>query len=115
KLVRDFCDYFPKRIDEYQKAALENAILVSRSRDIAAYNTAEAIEWGVTGPGLRATGCNYDLRKARPYSGYENFDFEVPLGARGDIYDRTVVRAEEMRQSVRIIRQCLENMPSGPY
>jgi NADH-quinone oxidoreductase subunit C/D len=115
KLVREFCDYFPKRLDEYQKAALENSILVSRSRHIAAYNTAEAVEWGVTGPGLRATGCNYDLRKVRPYSGYENFDFEVPTANNGDIYDRTLVRVEEMRQSVRIIRQCLDNMPSGPY
>ncbi|HEY0974524.1 MAG TPA: NADH-quinone oxidoreductase subunit C/D [Solimonas sp.] len=115
KLVRDFCDYFPKRLDEYQKAALENSILVARSRHIAAYNTQEAVDWGVTGPGLRATGLNYDLRKARPYSGYENFEFEVPTGANGDIYDRTVVRVEEMRQSVRIIRQCLDNMPSGPY
>ncbi len=115
KLVRDFCDYLPKRLDEYQKAALENGILVGRSRKVAAYGTAEAIDWGVTGPGLRATGCNYDLRKARPYSGYENFDFEVPTASNGDVYDRALVRVEEMRQSVRIIRQCLDNMPSGPY
>ncbi len=115
KLVRDFCDYLPRRLDEYQKAALENGILVARSRNVAAYNTAEAIDWGVTGPGLRATGCNYDLRKARPYSGYENFDFEVPTASNGDVYDRALVRVEEMRQSVRIIRQCLDNMPSGPY
>jgi len=115
KLVRDFCDYLPRRLDEYQKAALENGILVARSRNVAAYSTAEAIDWGVTGPGLRATGCNYDLRKARPYSGYENFDFEVPTASNGDVYDRALVRVEEMRQSVRIIRQCLDNMPSGPY
>src|SRR3546814_10972243 len=68
-----------------------------------------------TGGGLRATGLGYDLRKARPYCGYENFDFEVPTGTRGDAYDRLIVRVEEMRQSVRIIRQCLDNMPSGPY
>ncbi|HWU67583.1 MAG TPA: NADH-quinone oxidoreductase subunit C/D [Stenotrophobium sp.] len=115
KLVRDFVEYLPRRLDEYQKAALGNGILKVRSRDIAAYNTEQAIEWGVTGSGLRATGCAYDLRKARPYSGYENFDFEVPIAHGGDVYDRCVVRVEEMRQSVRIIKQCLENMPSGPY
>ncbi|HEX4896122.1 MAG TPA: NADH-quinone oxidoreductase subunit C/D [Solimonas sp.] len=115
KLVRDFVEYLPKRLDEYQKAALENSILISRSRHVAAYNTAEALEWGVSGPGLRATGCNFDLRKARPYSGYENFDFEVPTANNGDVYDRCLVRVEEMRQSVRIIKQCLENMPAGPY
>jgi len=69
----------------------------------------------VTGAGLRATGIDFDLRKARPYSGYENFEFDVPLAANGDAYDRAVVRIEEMRQSLRIIEQCLKNMPSGPY
>jgi NADH-quinone oxidoreductase subunit C/D len=115
KLVREFVDYFPKRLDEYQKAVFENRMFRARCVDVAGYTTAEAIEWGVTGGGLRATGCAYDLRKARPYMGYENFDFEVPVGSRGDIYDRVYVRIEEMRQSVRIIKQCLENMPSGPY
>ena len=113
--VREFLDWMPKRLDEYKKAATENAIFKSRSRDVAAYDTASAIEWGVTGPGLRATGCNYDLRKARPYSGYENFDFEVPVFHKGDCYDRTLAREEEIRQSLRIIEQCLKNMPSGPY
>jgi len=113
--VREFLDWMPKRLDEYRKAALQNAILIARSRDVAAYNTADAIEWGVTGPGLRATGCNYDLRKARPYSGYENFDFEVPVGHKGDVYDRALMREEEIRQSLRIIEQCLNNMPAGPY
>jgi NADH-quinone oxidoreductase subunit C/D len=113
--VREFIEWLPKRLDEYQKSILTNAILVARSRGVAAYDTTEALEWGVTGVGLRATGCDYDVRKARPYSGYENFDFEVPVGSRGDVYDRTWLRAEEMRQSVRIIEQCLNNMPSGPY
>jgi NADH-quinone oxidoreductase subunit C/D len=113
--VREFLDWMPKRLDEYKKAATENAIFKSRSRDVAAYDTASAIEWGVTGPGLRATGCNYDLRKVRPYSGYENFDFEVPVFHKGDCYDRTLAREEEIRQSLRIIEQCLNNMPSGPY
>jgi NADH-quinone oxidoreductase subunit C/D len=115
KLVQDFLDWMPKRLDEYQKAALGNAILRARTIGVAGYTTAQALEWGVTGAGLRATGLGYDLRKARPYSGYENFDFEIPTAANGDIYDRCVVRVEEMRQSLRIIEQCLKNMPSGPY
>ena len=81
---------------------------------IAAYDTATALDWGVTGPGLRATGCDWDVRKARPYGGFENFEFEVPTGTHGDCYDRTLVRVEEIRQSLRIIRQCLDHMPSGP-
>ena len=115
KLVRDFVEWMPKRLDEYDKAALRNGILRSRTIGVAKYNSAQAIEWGVTGPGLRATGVNYDLRKARPYGGWENFEFEVPLANNGDAYDRAVLRLEEMRQSVKIIRQCLENMPAGPY
>ena len=113
--VREFLDWMPKRLNEYRKAALQNAILVQRSKDVAAYSTADALEWGVTGPGLRATGCDYDMRKARPYSGYQNFDFEVPVGNKGDVYDRAVLREEEIRQSLRIIEQCLNNMPAGPY
>jgi len=113
--VREFVDWLPKRLDEYEKAALKNGILRARTIDVARYTADEAIEWGVTGAGLRATGVNYDLRKARPYSGYENFEFEVPLAANGDAYDRAVVRLEEMRQSLRIIRQCLEHMPEGPF
>jgi NADH-quinone oxidoreductase subunit C/D len=115
KLVRNFLDWMPKRLDGYEKAALKNGILRSRTIDVAQYNTAEALSWGTTGPGLRATGLGYDLRKARPYSGYENFDFEVPVRDNGDAYDRAMVRLAEIRQSLRIIRQCLDNMPSGPY
>lgn len=115
KLVRDFVEWMPKRLDEYVKAAIKNSVLKSRTIGVAQYNAKEAIEWGVTGPGLRATGINFDLRKARPYSGYENFDFDVPLAHNGDAYDRCIVRIEEMRQSLRIIKQCLDNMPAGPY
>ncbi|HUP92240.1 MAG TPA: NADH-quinone oxidoreductase subunit C/D [Solimonas sp.] len=115
KLVRDFVEWLPKRLDEYQKAALENSILRLRSEGVGAYDSAAAIEWGVTGAGLRATGVNFDWRKARPYSGYENFDFEIPTAPNGDVYDRALVRVEEMRQSVRIIKQCLDNMPAGPF
>ncbi|WP_090540089.1 NADH-quinone oxidoreductase subunit C/D [Halopseudomonas formosensis] len=115
RLVREFLDWMPKRLNEYEKAALKNSILIGRTRGVAAYNTREALDWGVTGAGLRATGCDFDLRKARPYSGYENFEFEVPLAANGDAYDRCMVKMGEMRESLRIIEQCLNNMPEGPY
>ena len=113
--VREFLDWMPKRMAEYERAALKNSILRARTIGVASYDAKAAIDWGITGPGLRATGVNYDLRKARPYSGYENFDFEVPLAANGDCYDRCVLRAEEIRQSCRIIEQCLNNMPEGPF
>ncbi|WP_288478158.1 NADH-quinone oxidoreductase subunit C/D [uncultured Pseudomonas sp.] len=115
KLVREFLDWMPKRLDEYEKAAMKNSILVGRTKGVAVYNTKEALEWGVTGPNLRATGLDFDLRKARPYSGYENFEFEVPIAHNGDCYDRGMLRVEEMRQSLRIIEQCLQHMPEGPY
>lgn len=113
--VKEFLDWFPKRLDEYQTAALKNSILRNRTINVAQYNAEEAVEWGITGPGLRATGVNYDLRKARPYSGYDNFEFEVPLANNGDAFDRAIVRINEMRESVKIIRQCLKHMPAGPY
>jgi NADH-quinone oxidoreductase subunit C/D len=115
KLVRTFVNWLPKRLDEYVKAAMKNSILVARTKGVAQYNSQQALDWGVTGAGLRATGISYDLRKARPYCGFENFEFDVPTAVHGDAYDRAMVRVEEMRQSVRIIEQCLNNMPAGPY
>jgi NADH-quinone oxidoreductase subunit D len=81
---------------------------------VGAISTKAAIDYGMTGPSLRATGCEYDLRKLRPYCGYENYDFDVPVGSEGDIYDRYLVRLEEMRQSCRILDQALRNLPDGP-
>ncbi|ROO29987.1 NADH-quinone oxidoreductase subunit C/D [Salinisphaera japonica] len=115
RLVGEFLDWFPDRLTEYKKAMARNAVLVERSKHIGAYSQDEALDWGITGPGLRATGYDFDLRRDRPYSGYENYDFEVPLGKNGDCMDRLDVRIEEMFQSCRIIRQCMENMPEGPY
>ena len=114
-LVRAFLDYLPGRLDEYDRILLRNRILQRRTRGIGSYSADEAIEWGVTGPGLRACGVDWDYRKKRPYSGYERFEFDVPLGRNGDCYDRCAVRVEEMRQSLRIIGQCLRDMPAGDY
>ena len=115
RMVRDFLDYMPARLDEYDKIALGNRILKARTRGVGSYSTDEAIEWGVTGPNLRACGFEWDFRKARPYSGYDQFEFDIPTGQHGDCYDRCAVRAEEIRQSLRIIEQCLENMPAGAH
>lgn len=115
QMVIDFCDYMPARLDHYETMALQNKILIRRSKGIGAYNTAEGLDWGITGPSLRATGSDWDLRKMRPYSSYDQFEFDIPTAVNGDSYDRCVVRVEEIRQSLRIIRQCAENMPSGPY
>jgi NADH-quinone oxidoreductase subunit C/D len=115
RLVQDYLDYMPKRLDEYDGLVMKNRIFKDRTIGVGAYNTKEAIVWGVTGPGLRATGYEWDFRKKRPYSGYDQFDFEIPTATKGDCYDRAVVRIEEMRQSLRIVQQCLNNMPAGRY
>ena len=115
KMVLDFCDYMPARLDHYEKMAMQNKILQRRTKGIGAYTTEEGLDWGITGPSLRATGHDWDLRKKRPYSMYDQFEFDVPIAQNGDTYDRCVVRVEEIRQSLRIIRQCAQNMPSGAY
>jgi NADH-quinone oxidoreductase subunit C/D len=115
KMMQDFVDYFPKRLKEFDKVVIRNRIFKARTVGIGVYNTEEAIEWGITGPGLRATGYNYDYRKKRPYSGIENFEFDIPTAKNGDCFDRSLVRMEEMWQSLRIIQQCIKNMPEGDY
>lgn len=115
KLVADFVAYFPKRLKEYHQMVMRNSIFKARTEGIGIYTVQEAIDWGVTGPGLRACGFGWDFRKKQPYSGYDNFEFDIPVAQNGDCYDRAVVRVEEMWQSLRIIDQCLKNMPAGSY
>lgn len=115
KMIRDFLNYLPKRMKDYDGMVMKNKTLQRRTKGIGVYDTQEAIEWGVSGPGLRATGLEWDYRKIKPYCGYENYDFDVPTADGGDCYARCQVRLEEIYQSIRIIEQCLNNMPAGPY
>ncbi|MFQ5677920.1 MAG: NADH dehydrogenase (quinone) subunit D [Gemmatimonadota bacterium] len=112
--VREFADTFTRTLDECERLLTRNAIWASRTREIGVLGPEEAVSFGVTGPNLRASGVPYDVRKARPYLGYEEYDFDVPVGERGDTYDRYLVRLEEMRQSVRIVQQALDRLPDGP-
>jgi NADH-quinone oxidoreductase subunit C/D len=115
RIVSEFVRYLPARLAEYDRIVIKNSILKTRTQGIGRYSLDEAIEWGVTGPGLRACGLEWDLRKKRPYSGYDQFEFDIPIAHHGDCYDRCIVRVEEMRQSLRIIEQCVNNMPEGLY
>ena len=112
---QEFVNYFPKRLKEFDNIVLKNSILKARTIGIGVFTASEAIKWGLTGSGLRATGYDWDYRKKRPYSGIDKFEFDIPLGKNGDCYDRAIVRMEEMRQSLRIIQQCIDNMPAGHY
>jgi len=112
--VRQFLDSFPARIDEYEDMLTKNPLFIERTRDIGRLSKEDAIRWGITGPILRASGVALDLRKAQPYSGYEQYDFDVPTQTDGDTYARYLVRIEEMRQSLRIVRQALDALPGGP-
>lgn len=112
-MVREFCDDFEEKVDEYETLLTDNPIWHSRNAGLAKLTAAEAIELGLTGPNLRARGVDFDIRKAHPYLGYENYEFEVPIGKEGDAYDCYLVRMEEMRQSIRIVRQAIDKLPSG--
>jgi len=114
-MVREFLAYMPRRLREYDKMVMRNRLWHARTKGVGAYDLDQAIDWGVTGPGLRACGLSWDFRKERPYSGYDQFEFEVPTAIAGDCYARAEVRVEEMRQSLRIIQQCLDHMPEGHH
>ena len=112
--VRNFLKIFPKRVDEYEALLTKNPIFIDRLVGIGILDAATALQYGVTGPMLRASGVNWDLRKARPYSGYEQYDFNIPTRTEGDTFARYIVRIEEFRESMKIIEQALNKLPMGP-
>jgi NADH-quinone oxidoreductase subunit D len=112
--LKEFLRKFPKALDEADRMLTRNAIWVGRTVGLGVMNPAEALDYGLSGPMLRASGVDYDVRKDFPYLDYETYDFEVPVGTNGDVYDRYLVRLEEMRQSVTILKQAVDRLPDGP-
>jgi NADH-quinone oxidoreductase subunit D len=112
--VRQFLKIIPARIDEYESLLTKNPLFMDRTRKIGVINAEDCQRWGINGPVIRAAGLPFDMRKAQPYSGYEQYDFDIPTQTGGDIYSRYLVRIEEMRQSVRIVQQALDRLPFGP-
>ncbi len=110
---RKFIDEFPARVDEYEQLLTRNRIWLERTKGVGVISAEEAIDWGLSGPPLRGSGVDHDVRKLRPYGGYEQFQFDVPMGKHGDTYDRYLIRLEEMRQSRLIIAQILDDLPDG--
>jgi NADH-quinone oxidoreductase subunit D len=114
KAVRDFIKMMPKRIDEYEALLTKNPLFMDRLYGIGKLDAGVALQHGVTGPMLRASGVNWDLRKVRPYMGYEQYDFNVPIHTEGDTFARYIIRVEEMRESLKIVEQALNKLPLGP-
>ncbi|GIK54623.1 MAG: NADH-quinone oxidoreductase subunit D 2 [Chloroflexota bacterium] len=112
--VREFLNFMPARIADYEALTKRNPIWLARTKDIGVVDAATAVAWGMTGPSLRGSGVNWDIRKAQPYCGYEDYDFDVPVATEGDVYARYLCRMEEMKQSLRIIEQALNKLPKGP-
>jgi len=112
--ILKFCDHFPKVLDDIEGLLTENRIFKQRNVDIGIVSRAEAEMWGMSGVMLRSTGVKWDLRRSQPYECYNDLDFQIPIGKNGDNYDRYVMRMEEMRESTKIMRQCIEKMPAGP-
>ena len=113
--VESFLDYLPKKLDDYERLLDKNPIYLARTIDIGIVDGDEALAWGMTGPALRGSGVNFDVRRAMPYSGYENFEFDVPLETGCDVYARYRVRMREFRESIKIIRQGLRLLKPGPF
>ena len=112
--MADFIETFPQRLDEIETMLTENRIWKQRTVDIGVVTPEQAMDWGFSGPMLRGSGIAWDLRKAQPYDVYDRLEFDIPIGKNGDCYDRYLLRMEEMRQSLSIMRQCLDDMPQGP-
>jgi NADH-quinone oxidoreductase subunit D len=112
--VRNILNVFPGRVAEYEKLLKKNPIWRDRTQGVGVISAEDAIAYGCTGPTLRGSGVKYDVRKATPYSSYDHFDFEIPVGSNGDVYDRYRCRLEEMPISLKIIKQALDRLPPGP-
>lgn len=112
--VAEFCETFPAIIDDIESLLTENRIFLQRTVDVGIVSKDEALDWGFSGPMLRGSGVPWDLRKSQPYDVYDRVDFDIPVGKNGDCFDRYLVRVEEMRQSLRIMKQCVDEMPGGP-
>jgi len=112
--IRTFCEYFLPKLNEYEQLLSKNRIWVDRLRNVGVLSAHDCKRYAVTGPLIRAAGVKWDLRKAQPYSGYEQYDFDIPTGTQGDSYDRYLVRMAEMREYVRIVRQAVDRIPGGP-
>jgi len=112
--IAEFCETFLPVVDDFETLLTDNRIFRQRTVDIGVISAGDAYDWGFSGPCLRASGVPWDLRRAQPYECYEDLDFQIPVGKNGDCFDRYLVRIEEMRQSVKIMKQCIEKMPGGP-
>lgn len=112
--LKKFCEDFPKAIDEMEQLVTHNRIWIDRTKNVGVISKEDALKLSITGPSLRASGINHDLRRDRPYYGYSELDFDVVIGSKGDVYDRYLVRVEEMRQSTKMLSQCLSKLPKGP-
>lgn len=113
--LTDFVNYFPAKVNDYETLLTHNPLWIDRTQGIGVLEPEEALAYGVSGSSLRASGVNWDIRKATPYSGYEKYEFDVPLGEHGDVYDRFYVRIQEFRESLRIIQQAMKSIPGGPF
>ena len=113
--ARSFIKIFPDKVDEYEALLTKNKIWLERTKNLGVISAEDAIDFALTGPSLRGSGLKYDVRKANPYSSYEDFESDIPVGDTGDVYDRYLVRMKEMRQSIKIIGQAIENIPEGEY